>query len=282
MDYFDLHCDTLNRIVDENLDFFSVSLFAGGLSNVHFDKRYQCFAVWTDDKRQDKSEYIKNCIGEFRKIKEYNLSSFKPILTVENCGFLSDDYSLLEVLLQNDVFCASLTWNGQNAFASGAYSSGGITAKGRELIKKFNENNIVCDLAHLNYESFNSALEIADNVIVSHTCISEIFPSKRNITLQMANRVKDKNGLIGICFYPEFLGNKNVFEGVYENIYFLLQNGFENNIALGSDFDGADIPIKSADLPKLYEYLIGKGIKKSVTEKIFFKNAYNYYKNFDK
>ena len=59
----------------------------------------------------------------------------------------------------------------------------------------------------------------------------------------------------------------------------------ENNIATGSDFDGADMSGSLCDISKipfLYANLNEKGIDKSVLDKIFYKNAENYLETFDK
>ena len=59
----------------------------------------------------------------------------------------------------------------------------------------------------------------------------------------------------------------------------------ENNIAIGSDFDGADMSGSLCDISKipfLYDKLLKKGINKPILDKIFYKNAENYLETFDK
>ena len=58
--------------------------------------------------------------------------------------------------------------------------------------------------------------------------------------------------------------------------------GGENTIALGSDFDGADIPgyLDSVEkVDNLYDALLADGLGKELAEKILFGNAYNFIRN---
>ena len=65
----------------------------------------------------------------------------------------------------------------------------------------------------------------------------------------------------------------------------MLELGMENNIAIGSDFDGADMSGSLCDISKipfLYDKLLKKGINKPILDKIFYKNTENYLETFDK
>ena len=58
--------------------------------------------------------------------------------------------------------------------------------------------------------------------------------------------------------------------------------GLESNIAIGSDFDGADMCEDLSDvtkIPNLYAFLKSKGLNDSLLNKIFYKNAYEFYLN---
>ena len=89
---------------------------------------------------------------------------------------------------------------------------------------------------------------------------------------------------MGLCLYPAFLGG-NVYEKFYENVLHLLDMGMENSIAVGSDFDGADMSDELCgvnQIPQLRRFLCEKGLGEELTEKIFFKNAQKYAETFDK
>ena len=57
--------------------------------------------------------------------------------------------------------------------------------------------------------------------------------------------------------------------------------GYEDYLSIGSDFDGADMSDKLYDIsyiPALYEFLKYKNISENILNKIFFENAYNFFK----
>lgn len=283
MNYFDLHCDTVYRIKEEKLSFGNTELAVNYNDTDNFSNWYQCFALWINDSIKDKLSFYLDAFKIYNnEIKKHKSNCFSPILAVENGAFIGNDISLLEKAKNDGVFYITLTWNGENQIAGGAKSSMGLKQFGKDAIKEMNNLKLVCDLSHLNSKSFYQVMDIADNVIASHSCVQNITNHLRNLTLEQMKLIKQKNGVIGLSLYPEFLGTDNVFEGFYKHLDFCLNNDLEDNIAIGTDFDGADIPIKAKDINKLYSFLLKKGISNKVLNKIFFENARNYYKNFDK
>ena len=279
MKYFDFHCDALYRCVTENIHFGSHSLTVNKNDVSIFSKYYQCFAVWTPPETDDKSKYVNDSLNLFNKqVKPLSSETFSPILTIEDAAFLADDFSLFERLINEKVFSVSLTWNYENAFAGGALSNARLKPDGVELIKILNNNRIVLDLSHLNRKSFFDAIDRADRVVASHTYIDDLYKHDRNLTLEQMKLLKERNGLIGLCFYPEFMGTTDVFEGIYKAISFCAENQLADHIAFGSDFDGADTPVSLRSISLLYEYLLQKGLDEFLLDSVFFDNAYNYYK----
>lgn len=198
---------------------------------------------------------------------------------VEGGAVIGKDLKLLEALKSDRVCYLTLTWNGENAIAGGSGTDKGLTRFGREVIRELNRLKICTDLSHLNDKSFFAAIELAEYPIASHSNSREICPAPRNLTDEQLRLIGAKNGLIGLCFYPKFLGG-NVFEKIYENICRLGNLGLENNIAIGSDFDGADMPPELSDIskvPDLYAYLENRGISAETLKKIFYENAQNYF-----
>ena len=102
-----------------------------------------------------------------------------------------------------------------------------------------------------------------------------------SFTDEQLKLIADKGGIIGLCFFPGFLGG-DTFQKIYENIYHMLELGLENHIAIGSDFDGADMDSRLeniGDIPSLYFRLSEKGISDRVLNKIFYENAAKYMLN---
>ncbi len=280
MNYFDLHCDALYKCVCENIGFDSDTLTVNSNQLNLFDNYYQCFAVWTPPQISDKKAFLEKSVFRFKSSFFPFLSdTFKPILTIEGADFLNDDITLLELLRDIGVFSVSLTWNEENAFAGGAHSLAPLKQKGKDLIKLLNQNGIVLDLSHLNTNSFYGAVEYADNIIASHSFICELCPNNRNLTLEQMRIIKEKNGLVGLCFYPAFLGSENIFERIYQAIIFCGENDLLDIVSIGSDFDGAEMPFVLNDIPDLFSFLLLKGIDSKTLEAVFFNNAFRYCKS---
>ena len=132
------------------------------------------------------------------------------------------------------------------------------------------------DLSHLNDKSFFEVIDRAEKPIASHSNCRSVCDISRNLSDEQIKLICEKGGVIGLNFYPLFLGG-NVFEKIYENIAHLLYLGYENIIAVGSDFDGAVMASELCDITKifdLYVFLEQKGLDNSLLDKIFYKNAY--------
>ena len=275
MNYFDLHCDTPFECFKQNQLFSKNNLAVSGEKGSVFEKWNQCFAVWIKDDAPNPFYLYKSILSDFKDKIAQIPDNLTPILTVEGGAVLEENIERLEILKADGIKAITLTWNGQNLLAGGAYSDASLTEYGAEVIKEMNRLNIACDLSHLNDKSFFAALDIADHPLATHSCCRSIVDHKRNLTDEQLKALKQRNGIVGLCFYPDFVG-EDVFEGVYRNICHLLELGMENNIAIGSDFDGAKMSSQLDNISKicsLREFLQRKGLQNRILDNIFYNNA---------
>lgn len=281
MRYFDLHCDTPRVCLKKNIMPDDVALAVSVKKGGIFEGWRQCFAVFVpDDSTDPQGEYERILTGFKQKISGFK----KPerIFTLEN-GAPIRSTEFADRLAADGIKAVALTWNGENDLAGGAYCDTGLKPFGREVIRQLNRRKIALDLSHLNRQSFFAAAEAADTVFASHTCCYKTHNHPRNLTDEQLKYVADRSGVIGVCFYPEFLGTKYAFEGVWRHINHLLNLGLEDHIAIGSDFDGADMSEQLDGIeriPGLYRYLSLRGIPLSILDKFFFNNADRFFKNF--
>ena len=287
MRYFDLHCDTVNKCLQNNCDVYNASLQVKVKSSRNFENYTQCFALWLDDST-DASEAFFKADKMYRKYIEVNkcvssYQNFNAYLTLENAAF-GEKNEYIELWKQRGVIMASLSWNGKNELAHGALCKyGGLSERGRDAIRKMENCGMVLDVSHLNEKSFYDVCKTARKPFVaSHSNCYEVCANKRNLKDFQLKEIFLKGGLVGLCFYPKFLGGGDVFENIYKNISHLLSLGGENAIALGSDFDGAEMDERlnsSEKVVDLYEFLLKKGLGKVLLEKIFFRNCENFFNN---
>jgi len=150
---------------------------------------------------------------------------------------------------------------------------------GRQVITELEKQNIIIDVSHLNDKSFFDVAEHCKKpFIASHSNSRKVCNHKRNLTDEQIIHIKNINGLIGLNFYTSFIsgGDYNSAEDIFKHIYHFLELGCENTLAIGSDYDGAEIPefINSTEkIAILYDYMIQFGIKEKIINNIFFNNA---------
>lgn len=273
MRFFDLHCDTPYKMYTEKQDFYKNRLAVSGEKGESFEDWYQTFAIWLPEDLKNPFEFYKAVLLNLKQ----NLSgNVKPIFAVEGGTVLENDSDRLYSLKQDGVNLLTLTWNGENAIAGGSKSEKGLTALGKAVIDKMNNINMAVDVSHLNDKSFFEVVDHAEKILASHSNSRKICNHPRNLSDTQIKLICEKGGIIGLNFYPVFLGD-DVYEQIYRNIYHLLDMGYENNIAVGSDFDGADMSKELCDITKisdLYAFLEAKGLNNILLDKIFFKNSY--------
>ncbi len=276
MNYFDLHCDTAYELYKRSLPFCNKELSVTDINS--FENWVQTFAIWIKDDCKNPFGLYKNILNDIKQKLKNAPQSLTSIFSVEGGAVIETDLDRVEILKNDGIKMLTLTWNGENSIAGGCKTDNGLTNFGKSVIKKLNGLKIATDLSHLNQKSFYSAIDISKYPIASHSNCYDICQHPRNLTIEQIKLITEKNGVIGLTFYPLFLG-ENVFEKIYENIYFLCDNGLENHIALGSDFDGGEMDQNLNNIgkiPNLYNFLKSKGLNDALLDKIFYKNAYKF------
>ena len=304
MKLFDLHCDTIGECYKNKLSLRHSELHVSLDKAKNFESYTQVFAVWIPDELRGKSatDYFNNVCDYYYKELELNkdlIVSFgdakkddkrvKAILAIEGGAALAGDIENLYKVYEKGVRILTLTWNAKNEIASGAFcENGGLTSFGKTVIKKMEKLKMVIDVSHLNRESF---FDVAENTtlpfIASHSnpdIVETNAGRKRNLTNEQIEIIKERNGLIGLNFYKEFLDvdNKTGVDALKVHLDYLLNKGCENIIALGLDFDGCDLSdgitgLESMD--SVYNSLINDGFSKNLIDDLFCNNAERFFRN---
>lgn len=306
MQIVDLHCDSLYKVVTENIGLDSEMLEVK-LNLGKNDRRLQCYAIWLPDEISDNAaEQLFYKAADALK-SETNRCNIKLLTNSDiPAGFADNKYSALFIVengkalngkLENikkfadmGVKMMTLTWNAQNSIGDGAEvdNPSGITEFGRKVISEMEKHNIIVDVSHASEKLFYDVAEIAKRPFVaSHSNARAITNHNRNLSDEQFKIILNFNGLVGINFHKEFISNTpsdaNKFD-ILRHIEHFLSLGGENIICIGSDFDGCDLPndIKDSDfLAELYETMLKENYKESLIQKIFYNNALKFYENFD-
>lgn len=208
------------------------------------------------------------------------------MLTVEGCSFFEDDAQAeprLDTLAEAGVRMATLTWNGPNALGSGNDTSEGLTSFGQRMIRGLEERSIAVDASHLNDAGFLDLLTTVEKPFAcSHSNARAVCPHPRNLEDWQLREIADRGGIVGLNFYNAFLredGAEATHDDVLRHVDHILNVAGEDLLALGSDYDGSDVPrwLDPCDKVADLHALLAREFGAAIAEKIFHGNAERFF-----
>ncbi|HEX7481112.1 MAG TPA: membrane dipeptidase [Polyangiales bacterium] len=195
-------------------------------------------------------------------------------LAVQGGNALDADESTLALLDDSGVIRVTLVHLSSSRL--GATSSplrlgadAGLTRAGRRYIEGLNQRRVFVDLAHISRRGFFDALDVHDKaqpLIVTHTGVSAVHRSWRNLDDDQIRAVAETGGTIGVIFHGEFLGGSYLGGGravrIVDHLEHIVATVGEDHASLGSDFDGAIIPPADLrtclELPRLVQLMLDR------------------------
>jgi membrane dipeptidase len=161
---------------------------------------------------------------------------------------------------------------GYPAYGRGRHDERGLTAWGQDLVRRCEDCSVIVDLAHINRRGFLDACEAASKPpIVSHTGVLGAFEHWRNIGDDQLRAVAEKGGVVGVVFYPRYLGGEGLGP-IVKHLLHILDVVGEDTPALGSDWDGLIVPTRELSdpggLPLLTDALLAARVPARIIEKI--------------
>ncbi|KYF52682.1 peptidase [Sorangium cellulosum] len=199
------------------------------------------------------------------------------LLGVEGAHALEGELDTLERFARRGVRYLGLCHFTANEACFPAYGSGrndgeGLTAFGRDVVRRAEDLGVIVDLAHINRAGFLEACALSRRPpVVSHTGVAGAFEHWRNIDDDQLRAVADRGGCAGIIFCPLYLGG-NGLAPVVKHLLHIIDVAGEDTPALGSDWDGFIIPTRdlrdAAHLPLLTDALLAAGLSERVIAKV--------------
>ena len=183
-----------------------------------------------------------------------------------------------------EVRCVTLTWNGENEIGSGHDTAHGLSAFGREVVPEMERQGILVDASHLNDAGFEDLLQtVRRPFLATHSNARAVCGHKRNLTDDMIREMAARRCLIGLNYHIHFLRDGGEGAGpddLMRHIERFFALGAEHILALGSDFDGADLPEflnTPAKAAGLCGWLLERGVPRQAAEGILFRNARTFF-----
>lgn len=137
------------------------------------------------------------------------------LIGVEGGHMIEDSLSYLDALAKRGMNYMTLTWNNSTSWATSAADETekgdslefkGLTEFGKRIVRRMNELGVMVDLSHTGERTFWDALAVtAKPVIVSHSSVYSICPSRRNLKDDQIKAVAKNKGVICINFYSGFI-----------------------------------------------------------------------------
>ncbi len=299
MRFFDLHCDTVVECFEQRCSLYENSLAVSVSRIAGFEASAHCFALWVADGTDDRQALakVKRLAGYFREqmtvcyplLRQGNfplvggMGRHTAFLTVENGAALGGDIGTIGALRAAGAVMLTLCWNGENRLAGGCESRGRLTSFGRTAIAEMERVGMLVDVSHLNDASFYEVAACANEPLVaSHSNARSVCRHPRNLTDAQLKLIADSGGLVGLTLYDEFIrsGGGATMEDLYRHVDYMLSLGLEDHLAVGTDFDGGPTLGCISDIGGIagwFENLVARGIPAAVCDKIFYRNAKDFF-----
>ena len=284
MRVIDLHCDTLYKKTVNNTPLDSRDNECQ-LCRIKGDRKLQCYAIWlpdslsgdeaeqlffkaADDLKRDCKRLDISLLKSYKGIKEqFEKNQNSAVLTVENSTALNNKLENVKKFASLGVKMMTLTWNAENPVGGGVESENGkgLTEFGKAVVREMEDSGIIVDISHASQELYYDVAENARRPFV----------------------IRKSGGIIGLNFHNAFLNDNPdnaCVNDILRHAEHFLSLGGENTICFGSDFDGGTLPsdIKNSSVyAEILELMLKQGYKEALIEKIFYRNALNFFENFD-
>ena len=294
----DMHCDSLLTVCESVglLNEYNTSRGAGHLqlfaefvprSNEQPEKRrgklMRLLDIYASECKRLGIRTVYDCRSLECALSEGGVCS---VLSVEGGGGLFADSVELETLFGAGMRVLGIAWD-DNELAASAYSEidTGLTESGRAIVRRASEMGIILDVSHLSDRSASELLdECSYPVLATHSNFREVCPSPRNLPRELAARITERGGVIGINLCPAFLreGGDADISDILRHIDYGLTNFGEDSLGFGFDIDGTGgkYPRGISTEGSIHDRVVGELQKRysaSVVEKLAGGNAIAFF-----
>jgi membrane dipeptidase len=216
--------------------------------------------------------------------------TFAIIFHIEGAEAIDTNVDVLYVLHQAGLRSIGPVWSRPTEFGYGVPFKfptspdigPGLTDAGRALVQACNKLGILVDVSHLNEKGFWDIAQLTTAPLVAtHSGAHACCASARNLTDKQLDAIAESGGIAGVNYHVAFLradgqadADTPLSEIARHAAYIADRIGIDH-VGLGSDFDGAMMPVElkdAAGLPKLMAALQDYGFDTPSLEKIAYKN----------
>lgn len=219
-----------------------------------------CFVLWIDPphdanpakRLQELMQCVKDEMAECEEaVLVHNLAEidaakkagkFYILPGLEGLSGIGEDLSQIDALYEFGARHAMLTWNEQNALASGAKGNPncGLTQLGKKAVRMLHDKHMLVDVSHTNERTFWDMAKVNGGpLMASHSNARALVDVPRNLTDAQLLEIRDTQGIVGLNSFNMLVGNsiaeQTVDDLIRHAIYIADKIGVEH-LAFGFDF----------------------------------------------
>ena len=151
---------------------------------------------------------------------------------------VEEELRYIRIFFQLGIRMMHLTYNRRNMIGDGCAepANGGLSDFGRVVVAEMNRVGVIVDVAHCGWQTSLEAAQVSERPIVaSHTVCGALNSHIRSKPDNVIRAIVEKDGLIGICCIPSFLGGKADVGVMLDHIDYAVKTFGINHVAIGTD-----------------------------------------------
>ncbi len=152
-------------------------------------------------------------------------------------------------------------------------SNAGLTDFGQDVVAEVQRRGLILDVAHSSEQVVADVLDMVDMpIVLSHSGIRSVCDVKRNISVDLMQRIAATGGVVGIGYWQEVTCDDSP-AGIARSILAATEALGGDAVSLGSDFDGSiGTSFDTSELAAITQELLKLGIAEDGIRKVMGEN----------
>ena len=151
---------------------------------------------------------------------------------------VEEELRYIRVFYELGIRMMHLTYNRRNLIGDGVgeKSDAGLSDFGREVVKEMNRVGVLVDVAHSGWQTgLDAALLSEKSIVASHTTVDSVHHHIRAKPDHLIKAIAEKNGYVGICCIPRFLGGNGNIQDMMGHIDYVVKKFGPDYVGIGTD-----------------------------------------------
>ncbi len=222
-------------------------------------------------------------LSDYLESRRRDPSITAGFLGIEGAQVLEGDPGNVQVLFDAGFRMMAPTHFFDNDMGGSAHGveKGGLTDKGREMIRRMESLGMIVDVAHASAKTIDDVLSVATRpVVVSHTGVKGTCDNTRNLSDEHIRGIASTGGVIGVGYWDTATCGTDA-RAIARAMRHVANLVGARHIGLGSDYDGAvTAPFDTSQLVRITEALLQEGFTDQEIEMIMGGNVLRLLKEY--